>query len=169
VFADLDGDGRTDLIGQKDANDTNGSQVGIAMGTPGPATTMTLGGLYPMPVTAGTPENFSVQLWDASNSLATTYAGTVHFTSSDGSATKPSNYTFTPADGGAHTFIGGATFRTAGQQTLTATDTAHSSLTATLSINGTSRSGVVGYLEFSAIGAHQHGFQPSDGARDGCV
>ena len=148
VFADLDGDGRTDLIGQKDANDTNGSQVGIAMGTPGPATTMTLGGLYPMPVTAGTPENFSVQLWDASNSLATTYAGTVHFTSSDGSATKPSNYTFTPADGGAHTFIGGATFRTAGQQTLTATDTAHSSLTATLSI--TVQAGAVSSVTLSS-------------------
>jgi Ig-like domain CHU_C associated/PKD-like domain len=63
----------------------------------------------------------------------TAYSGTVHFTSSDGGATLPADYTFTPGDAGTHSF--NATMATAGpftstrNQTITATDTGNSSIT----------------------------------------
>jgi hypothetical protein len=50
------------------------------------------------------------------------YTGTVHFTSSDPQAVLPADYTFTSADQGVHTFT--ATLKTAGTQSLTATDKA---------------------------------------------
>src|SRR5204863_70675 len=49
-----------------------------------------------------------------------------HFSSSDGQATLPADYTFTGTDSGAHTFS--ATLTTAGSQSLTATDTSNSSI-----------------------------------------
>src|SRR5262249_21905522 len=52
------------------------------------------------------------------------YGGPVHFTSSDGQAVLPADYTFTATDAGTHTFSGGVTLKTAGSQTVTATDTA---------------------------------------------
>ena len=38
--------------------------------------------------------------------MVTGYTGTVHFTSTDNTATLPANYTFTAADKGVHTFTG---------------------------------------------------------------
>src|SRR5207245_2456718 len=52
----------------------------------------------------------------------TNYTGTVHFTSSDGAATLPANYTFVGGDNGIHTFSNGVTLNTAGSKTVTATD-----------------------------------------------
>src|SRR5205807_828478 len=51
------------------------------------------------------------------------YAGTIHFTSSDASATLPPDYTFTGPDAGKHTFAAGVVFKTTGKQSVTATDT----------------------------------------------
>ena len=56
------------------------------------------------------------------------YLGTVHFTSSDSQAVLPSNYTFVAADDGAHTFTT-VVLKTAGSQSITATDTTTSSIT----------------------------------------
>src|SRR5205814_772193 len=56
----------------------------------------------------------------------TGYAGTVHFTSSDGQAVLPANSTLTS---GAGTFS--ATLKTAGNQTITGTDTGNASITGT--------------------------------------
>jgi hypothetical protein len=64
---------------------------------------------------------------DASNQVVPGYTGTVHFTSSDGQATLPADYTFTAADNGSHLFS--VMFGTGGRQTLTATDTSTSSIT----------------------------------------
>jgi len=64
---------------------------------------------------------------DAYGNLVTGYRGTVRFSSSDSQAGLPSSYTFTAADNGVHTFS--ATLKTAGSQSLTATDTATSSIT----------------------------------------
>ena len=64
---------------------------------------------------------------DAFGNTATGYTGTVHFTSSDAQATLPADYTFTAGDTGVHTFT--ATLKTAGTQSLTATDTVDSSIT----------------------------------------
>src|SRR5205085_2475929 len=80
----------------------------------------------PASATAGTAFNFTVTALDAFNNTATSYAGTVHFTSSDGAATLPGNTTLTNGTG---TF--NATLNTAGNQTITATDTVTSSITGT--------------------------------------
>jgi len=79
------------------------------------------------PAVAGFPTPVLVVALDASNNVVAGYTGTVHFTSTDGSATLPADYTFVAADNGSHLFW--VTFATAGNQTLTATDTASSSLT----------------------------------------
>ncbi len=68
--------------------------------------------------TAGSALNITVSALTASNSVATGYSGTVHFTSSDGQATLPTNSTLT---NGVGTFP--VTLKTAGAQTVTATDT----------------------------------------------
>jgi hypothetical protein len=77
--------------------------------------------------TVGVPTNVTVVATDASGHLAPNYTGTVHFTSSDGSATLPADYTFLPGDYGHHTFQ--VTFQNPGTQTVTATDTMTSSIT----------------------------------------
>ena len=78
--------------------------------------------------TAGVAGNFTVTLKDAYGNIARGYTGTVHFTSSDGKASLPANYTFTTADKGVHTFTG-LVLRKKGNQTVTITDTLNSSLT----------------------------------------
>src|SRR5262249_58517884 len=80
----------------------------------------------PSSATAGSAFTFTVTALDQFNNTATGYGGTVHFTSSDGAATLPANSTLT---NGAGTFS--ATLRTAGSQTVTATDTVSSSVTGT--------------------------------------
>ncbi|MGH2513098.1 MAG: Ig-like domain-containing protein, partial [Candidatus Limnocylindrales bacterium] len=59
------------------------------------------------------------------------YTGTVHFTSSDSAAVLPGDYMFTGGDAGTHTF--NVTFKTAGTQSVTATDTVDSPITDTAS------------------------------------
>lgn len=79
--------------------------------------------------TAGMPVNVGVRALDASGALATTYAGTVHFTSSDAQATLPAD---SKLPGGTGNFS--VTLKTIGSQTITATDTITASLKGTTSI-----------------------------------
>src|SRR5260370_19173875 len=64
---------------------------------------------------------------DASGNAAVGYTGTVHLTTTDSAAQVPPNYTFASADAGSHRFA--VTFHTPGNQVVTATDTATSSIT----------------------------------------
>jgi hypothetical protein len=80
----------------------------------------------PPSATAGMAFNFTVTALDQFNNTATGYTGTVHFTSTDGAAVLPANSTLT---NGAGTFS--ATLKTAGGQTITATDTVNGSITGT--------------------------------------
>jgi streptogramin lyase len=73
-------------------------------------------------VNAGTATSLTVTALDASNNVVPGYRGTAHFNSTDPQATLPSDYTFTAADNGVHTFSG-VVLRTAGGQTLTAAST----------------------------------------------
>jgi len=75
---------------------------------------------------AGSPISVTVTALDQYGDTVTNYAGTVHFTSTDAAATLPANSTLTSGVG---TFS--ATLATAGTQTITATDTAQSSITGT--------------------------------------
>lgn len=81
--------------------------------------------------TAGKPFDVTVTAKDAYGNTATSYTGTVQFTSTDAHAVLPANYTFVSGDNGTHTFTGGVTLQTAGTQTVTATDTVKNSITGT--------------------------------------
>ncbi len=94
--------------------------------TPAAASTLTVSG-FPSPITAGTSGTITVTAKDAYGNVATGYTGTVHLSSSDGQAGLPADYTFTATDQGVHSLT--ATLKTAGSQSLTATDTATGSIT----------------------------------------
>jgi len=79
---------------------------------------------FPATASAGTASTFTVTVQNPNGTTDTSYTGTVHFTSTDPQAGLPSDYTFTAADAGVHTFT--ATLKTAGTQAINATDTAHS-------------------------------------------
>jgi hypothetical protein len=98
--------------------------------TAGAATQLAV--LAPATATAGTPFIITVEAFDAYGNTATGYTGTAHFTASAGYSTLPADYTFTAADAGVHVF--GVTLGIAGTETITATDTANVSLTATASV-----------------------------------
>jgi hypothetical protein len=83
--------------------------------------------------TAGAAYSFTLLALDASGNVLSGYTGTVHFTSSDAQAVLPADYSFTAADGGFHTFT--ATLKTAGTQSISVVDTAHPSVTTSLSVS----------------------------------
>jgi hypothetical protein len=91
----------------------------------------------------GTPFNFTVTALDSFNNTATTYAGTLHFSSTDGSATLPADSKLTTGTG---TFS--ATLKTSGSQTLKATDTVTASITGTSA--AISASGAATHFSFNA-------------------
>jgi hypothetical protein len=102
-----------------------GSQTGITV-NPAAASSFSVAG-FQSPITAGTPSTFTVTAKDPYNNVATGYTGTAHFTSSDNQAALPQDYTFVAGDNGTHSFS--ATLKTAGNQAITATDKANSSIT----------------------------------------
>lgn len=82
---------------------------------------------FPSSTTAGVSGSFTITAKNADGTTDAKYRGTVHFSSSDGQAASPGNYTFTAADAGVHTFR--ATLKTSGTQSITATDTATANVT----------------------------------------
>jgi hypothetical protein len=82
----------------------------------------------PSSATAGSPFAVTVTAVNFQGNPVTQYAGTVHLTSSDGQAVLPADYTFTAGDAGTHQFS--VTLKTAGSQTVTETDVANGSITA---------------------------------------
>ena len=75
----------------------------------------------PEAATSGKSISVSVTALDADGDAGTDYAGTITFTSSDGKAALPDDYTFDAGDQGAQTFD--VTLEATGTQTITATDT----------------------------------------------
>jgi hypothetical protein len=86
----------------------------------------------PSTVAAGQPFDLAVTAIDPWGNTASTYSGTVHFSSTDLEAQLPDDYTFGTADGGAHTFE--ATLQTPGLQAILIQDTGNASLAAALAI-----------------------------------
>ena len=126
AIGDFNSDGWPDLAV------TNGANLWVLVNDgswPAPGTEATSLGAsgFPSPATAGTPASFTVTAKQADGATATSYTGTVYFTSSDPHAVLPAEYTFTAADAGVHTFS--ATLKTAGTQSITVTDTLTASLT----------------------------------------
>jgi hypothetical protein len=97
-------------------------------------------------VSTGMPFNFTVTAFDSLGNTATTYAGTVHFSSTDASATLPPDSKLTNGTGSFS-----ATLKTSGSQTIRAADTV------TASLNGTSfaisASGPATHFSFNAQAA----------------
>jgi hypothetical protein len=71
--------------------------------------------------TAGSSFNVVLTAFDAGDNRVIAYADSVHFTSDDGNATLPADYTFVAGDQGMHTFPGLILTR-AGADTITVTD-----------------------------------------------
>ena len=105
-----------------------GSQTGIVV-KPAAASQFVISA--PSSVTHGVAFSLTLTVEDAYGNVVTGYVGTVHFSSSDSTATLPANYTFTAADAGQHTFVNKTTLRKKGKQTLTVTDTLNGALTDT--------------------------------------
>jgi hypothetical protein len=92
-------------------------------------------GMFSVPsaMVAGSVPGVVVAALDSFGNVATGYVGTVHFSSSDVQASLPADYTFTPADQGAHMF--GLALRTAGTQTFAVTDTVNPAFASQTSVS----------------------------------
>jgi hypothetical protein len=89
----------------------------------------------PARVTHGVAFTVTLTVQDAYGNVVTGYSGTVHFGSSDRTATLPGSYTFTARDAGVHTFTNALVLRKRGTQTIAVSDVVNSALTATDVIN----------------------------------
>ncbi len=125
AVGDFDGNGTPDLIVAHASN-----LVGLLFNTStaGQTRSLSFSGV-PTSTTAGAPFSFTLTAKDLSGNTSTGYTGTVHFTSTDAAATLPADYTFTAGDAGVHTFTNSVILVTAGNRTITATDTVTSSIT----------------------------------------
>jgi hypothetical protein len=85
---------------------------------------------------SGVPFDVTVTAVDPFGQVAVGYTGSVTFSSSDTDpgVVLPADYPFTLADGGMHTFAAGVTLITPGDQTLTVSDTADSTLTGSATV-----------------------------------
>ena len=105
------------------------TSTAILMVTPGAAVAFIVDA--PTSTVAGSPADITVTARDTYNNVATSYTGTLHFTSTDSQAVLPGDYSFQIGDSGSKTFTDGITLKTSGaHQRVTATDTS-SSLTGT--------------------------------------
>jgi hypothetical protein len=96
----------------------------------------------PSTATAGTPFGLTVTAQDATNRTVATFAGQVHFTSTDSQATSgsglPADYTFTTgagADNGVHVFANEVTLKTAGNRTVSVSGSGKSGTSATITVS----------------------------------
>jgi hypothetical protein len=127
--ANLDGSGQEILI-----TGLNAPVLGaLDLGAPGTAVFFAVSAQAS--VTSGAPFDVTITAMDPYGNTAVNYQGTVTFSTSDTDPgiALPADYTFTAADAGVHTFTGGVTLSTPGDQTITATDTA-SGITRTVTV-----------------------------------
>ena len=100
--------------------------------TPGPAATFAFD--VPGSITAGQSFSFTLTAKDQFDNTATGYIGTVHFTSTDAQAMLPPDTPFAAGDLGVTTLTLATVLKTAGNHTITASDT----VAVTPTITGTS-------------------------------
>jgi hypothetical protein len=120
AVGDVNGDGIPDLVAANAGSDN----VSVLLGNRNAATHLKV--KAPASATAGHSFTITVTALTKGKQLDAVYTGTVHFTSSDGSAVLPPDYTFTLRDAGSHKFT--VTLNTTGSQTITVTDAVTSSI-----------------------------------------
>ncbi len=117
------------------ANDANQVQVAAQQSNivvnPNAAVRLQLSG-YASPRLAGVQGNLTLTARDIYNNIVTTYVGTVHLTSSDFAAVLPADTTF--AAGNVGTIVVPVTLNTSGNQTLSANDLAHPTISGILPV-----------------------------------
>jgi hypothetical protein len=99
------------------------------VGTTAPHDTLELTASSPQ--TAGSSFSLTVTALTPSGTTDTSFAGTIDFTSTDPQASLPGTFNFPSSDDGTATFS--VTLKTAGNQTITATDTTNPGITGTTS------------------------------------
>ncbi|MFL5310586.1 MAG: hypothetical protein ACJ79H_09065 [Myxococcales bacterium] len=139
------------------ATSITGSETGIAV-DPG-ATKLRVTG-FPNPVFAGTPGSVIVSAQNADDSTAMTYRGTVHFSSSDGTAILPLDHDFTASDVGAHTFSAVILNATDGAASIAVNDAVNGAVTG-------SQAGIV--VNAGPLGFGMTATAVSGGAKDGQI
>jgi hypothetical protein len=119
TFANLSAGNHTLYVRGEDAAGLWGPTTALVFVKGNPAThfSISMAGT----VTAGASFQVTVAALNANNTVVSRYRGIVFFSSSDVHALLPDSYSFTAADAGIHTFL--VTLTTAGQQTITASDT----------------------------------------------
>jgi hypothetical protein len=97
-------------------------------------------------VDPGAPFDLTVAAVDPLGQPAHGYTGTVTFatTDPDPGVVLPADYRFTPADQGTHTFGGGVTLVTPGDQAITATDTSDATVAGSATVTVTGGGGAPG-------------------------
>jgi hypothetical protein len=111
-----------------DKSNANFTASASVLVIPAPATNLVLSA--PGSAVAGTAFDVTVTAFDPYGNVDSNYSGTVTFHSTDTyPGVVPSDYTFSSADQGTHTFAGGVILFTAQAHVLTAQDTANASLT----------------------------------------
>jgi subtilisin-like proprotein convertase family protein len=106
--------------------------------------------------TAGTSFTITVTALNGNGQTVTGYTGTVVFSSTDAKAVLPASYTFVSGDAGRHTFTG-VVLKTAGQQTVSVSDTSNSlvagaSATDTVTPAAVSSLAVAGFPSPASVG-----------------
>jgi len=107
------------------------AMVLMPLGCGGPTANLVM--VAPATVATGSPFTVTVSAM-VNGSPDTIFNTVIHFTSSDPAAVLPSDYVFTQADAGSHTFTNGVTLMTAGSQSVTATVPSSPVLTATAKV-----------------------------------
>ena len=128
----------------------------VAVGGVAAPTTHFLVYLRPSSFPTAGPNTFNLTATaaDVSNSPQSGYLGTVHFTSTDGAATLPADYTFVAADAGKHVFS--ITLKTQGRQTVSLADAGSPGVTGTTGViqngptGGSGGGGGISYFKVSA-------------------
>ncbi len=108
----------------------------------------------PATATSGSSFSVTVQTHDSAGASLSSYLGTIHFSSTDPSATLPADYTFTGADAGVHTFTG-VVLNSAGIESISATGTVNVGFKGTSSAI-TVTSGVAASPYFNLAGGTYH-------------